>query len=97
MKTKFDTEVNKAQYYTDWSLITYFSLKAEKNNIGKTNLKVLQILLDKLQLCQRALRLGYIGKNQLIAAIQKVYHRVFKLEFTLFTFAITFEELFFKL
>lgn len=29
----------------------YFSLKAEKNNIGKTNLEVLEALLDKLQLC----------------------------------------------
>ena len=41
MKTKFDTEVNKAQYHTDWSLMTYSSLKAEKSNIGKTNLEVL--------------------------------------------------------
>ena len=67
MKIKFDTEVNKAQYHTNWSLMTYYSLKAKKSNIGKTNLEVLQTLLDKLQLYQRDLGLGYMGKNQLIA------------------------------
>ena len=51
-KTKFDTEVNKAQYHTNWSLITYSTLKVEKSNIRKTNLEVLQALLDKLQLYQ---------------------------------------------
>lgn len=52
IKTKFDTKVNKAQYHTNWSLMTYFLLKIEKNNIGRTNLEILQALLDKLQLCQ---------------------------------------------
>ena len=41
MKTKFDTEVNRAQYHIDWSLMTYSMLKAEKSNIGKSNLEVL--------------------------------------------------------
>lgn len=45
----------------------YFIFKAEKNNIKKTNLEVLQALLDKLQLYQRVLDFGYIGKNQLMA------------------------------
>lgn len=43
-------------------------LKVEKSNIEKTNLEVLQTLLNMLQLCQWALELGYINKNQLIAA-----------------------------
>ncbi len=71
MKIKFDTKVNKAQYYTDLSLMIYYSLKVEKSNIGKTNLEVLQTLLDKLQLYQRALGLGYMSKNQLIATTQR--------------------------
>ncbi len=29
----------------------YFSFKVEKSNIRKTNLEILQALLDKLQLC----------------------------------------------
>lgn len=77
--------------------MTYFTLNAKKSIIGKTNLKVLQALLNKLQLCQRALGLGYIGENQLITAIQRVCCKVFKLEFGLFTFVTTFEKLFFKL
>lgn len=47
--------------------MTDSTFKAEKNNIGKTNLEVLQALLNKLQLCQQALGLNYIGENQLIA------------------------------
>ncbi len=97
MKMKFDTEVNKCQYHTNWSLMTYYSLKAEKRNIGKTNLEVLQTLLDKLQLYQRAWGLGYIGENQLIAAAQRVCRGVFELEFALFTPSKTFEELSSKL
>ena len=77
--------------------MTYSTFKAENSNIGKTNLEVLQALLNKLQLCQRALGLGYIGENQLIAAIQRACCKVSKLEFALFTPITTFEELFSKL
>ena len=97
MKTKFNTEVNKTQYHTDWSLVTYSMLKIEKSNIEKTNLEILQALLDKLQLCQRVLSLGYMGENELIIATQKACREVSKLEFALFTSAITFKELFSKL
>ena len=38
-----------------------------------------------------------MGKNQLIAATQRAYHRVSKLKFTLFTPATTFKKLFSKL
>ena len=75
----------------------YSSLKAEKSNIGKTNLEVLQVLLDKLQLYEQALEFGYIGKNQLIATTQKACRGVSELEFALFTLATTFEKLFSKL
>ena len=63
IKIKFDIKVNKAQYHTDWSLMTNYLFKIKKSNIRKTNLKVLQTLLDKLQLYQRALGLGYMSKN----------------------------------
>ncbi len=58
-----------------------------------TNLKVLWGLLDQLQLCQRVLGFDYIGKNQLIVAIQRVCCGVSELEFALFILATTFEEL----
>lgn len=77
--------------------MTYFILKVEKSNIEKTNLEVLQILLDKLELCQWALNLGYINKNQLIVTIQRAYHKVSKLKFALFTLTTTFKEFFSKL
>ena len=32
---KFDTEVIKAQYHIDWSMITYVTLKAKKSYIKK--------------------------------------------------------------
>ncbi|KAM4058912.1 hypothetical protein HRG_014081 [Hirsutella rhossiliensis] len=41
-KQHFDTEVNHVHYHTDWTTITFNSI-------------LLQILFDKLQLCQRAL------------------------------------------
>lgn len=63
MRTKFDIEINKMQYHTNWSLMTYFTLKTKKSNIGKANLEVLQFLSDKLQLYQQALGLDYISKN----------------------------------
>lgn len=72
--------------------MTYSMLKIEKSNIGETNLKVLQTLLDKLQLCQWVLNLSYIGKNQLIAITQRAYYRVLKPEFMLFTPMTTFEK-----
>ena len=75
----------------------YFTLKVDKNNIEKTNLEVLQALLDKLELYQQALRLGYIGENQLIASTQRACHEVFELEFILFTPITTFEKLSSKL
>lgn len=33
IKTKFDIKINKAQYHTHWSLMTYSLLKKKKNNI----------------------------------------------------------------
>ena len=97
LKTKFDTKVNKTQYHTDWSLMTYFTLELVKSNIEKTNLQVLQVLLDKLQLCQQALGLDYMGKNQLIATTQRLCYGVSGLEFAVFTPVITFKKLFSKL
>lgn len=77
--------------------MTYLSLKAEKSNIRKTNLEVQQAILNKLQLCQWALGVDYMGNNQLIAATKKEFYRVSELELELFTFATIFEELFSKL
>lgn len=41
MKIKFDTKVNKTQYHINRTLMTYFTLKVEKDYIKKTNLEIL--------------------------------------------------------
>ncbi|KAM4057231.1 cwf18 domain containing protein [Hirsutella rhossiliensis] len=52
-KQHFDTEVNHVHYHTDWTTITFNSIRAQ--DASKTPHEVLQTLFDKLQLCQRAL------------------------------------------
>ena len=49
MERHFNIEQNKIQYYYDWTFTIFFSIKAE--NVSKTDLKVLQIMLNKLLLC----------------------------------------------
>ena len=97
MKMHFDTEVNKAQYHTDWTSLSYITLKAEGTMAGKSNLDVLQTLLDKLQLCQRALGSGYHGERQLIANTERACRGISELEFALFTPSSSFEDLSAKL
>ncbi|KAM4064076.1 hypothetical protein HRG_012590 [Hirsutella rhossiliensis] len=53
IKQHFDTEVNHVHYYTEWTTISFNKLRAD--NATKSLHEVLQLLLDKLQLCQRAL------------------------------------------
>jgi hypothetical protein len=58
---------------------------------------VLQILLDKLQLCQRALRKNFKGKDALRITVINAYCRVPKLKIALFKLALICEELFLDL
>ncbi|KAM4061685.1 hypothetical protein HRG_011710 [Hirsutella rhossiliensis] len=55
IKQHFDTEVNHVHYYTDWTTTTFNSIRAQ--DASKSLHEVLQLLFDKLQLCQRALAL----------------------------------------
>ena len=70
IKVHFDTDINHRIYYQDWSTITFNSIKQNKVNDGKKgdDLSVLEILLDKLQLCQRALGPDFSGEQHLIMA-----------------------------
>jgi hypothetical protein len=63
IKVHFDTNVNHHHYYTDWTTIIYNKVK--QKNPGLTLQKALEKLLDKLQLCQRALGTDYTGKDAL--------------------------------
>ena len=53
VKGHFDTEINYRTYHFDYSTITYASVRQE--NEGKSPKEVLEILLDKLRRCHRAL------------------------------------------
>ena len=63
LKNHFDTDVNHSHYYADWTPISF--VKVQKENPDKTLHEVLEIMLDKLQLCQRALGQQYMGEYAL--------------------------------
>ncbi|KJZ72275.1 hypothetical protein HIM_01308 [Hirsutella minnesotensis 3608] len=91
MKQHFDTEVNRQQYHTDWTSISFTQLRKESPE--KPLGEILQALLDKLQLCQRALGNSYGGEDQLISTTIRACRGVPELEFALFVPAMTFEGL----
>ena len=95
MERHFNTEQNKIQYHQDWTSTTFFSTKAE--NASKSDLEVLQIMLDKLSLCQRALGPEFRGEQQLIAAVHRACRFVPQLQHALFEPATRFEDLASKL
>ncbi|KAF1363027.1 hypothetical protein EJ07DRAFT_162974 [Lizonia empirigonia] len=63
LKNHFDTDVNHSHYYADWTTISF--VKVRRENPDKTLHEVLDIMLDKLQLCQRALGQQYMGEYAL--------------------------------
>ncbi|KAK1912660.1 hypothetical protein P3342_004596 [Pyrenophora teres f. teres] len=63
LKNHFDTDVNHSHYYADWTTISF--AKVRRENPDKTLHEVLDIMLDKLQLCQRALGQQYMGEYAL--------------------------------
>ncbi|KAM4064163.1 DUF1421 multi-domain protein [Hirsutella rhossiliensis] len=79
-KQHFDTEVNHVHYHTDWTTITFNSI-------------LLQILFDKLQLCQRALGREYAGDLQLRTTLMKACRGVPELQYALFKPADNVEHL----
>lgn len=53
VKDHFDTEINHRTYHYDYCTLTYTSVRQE--NEGKAAREILEILLDKLWRCHRAL------------------------------------------
>ncbi|KAK1916958.1 hypothetical protein P3342_004514 [Pyrenophora teres f. teres] len=62
LKNHFDTDVNHSHYYADWTTISF--AKVRRENPDKTLHEVLDIMLDKLQLCQRALGQQYMENTR---------------------------------
>lgn len=51
MKTHFDTNVNKGQYYMDWTTATFTVICRE--NPGTKTQEMRKMLVNNLQLCER--------------------------------------------
>ncbi|KJZ68116.1 hypothetical protein HIM_12494 [Hirsutella minnesotensis 3608] len=92
IKQHFDTEVNHVHYYTDWTTTTFNSIRAQ--DATKTLHEVLQLLFDKLQLCQRALGKDYAGDIPLRTTLINACRGVPELEYALFKPAGQIETLF---
>jgi hypothetical protein len=61
IKRHFDVETNHHQYHTDWTSMTFGTMMNDTSMQGKSKTEVLTALLDKLQLCQRALGPAFAG------------------------------------
>lgn len=67
IKRHFEHDIHRGKYYTDWTTIRFKKSRAE--NREKSLHNILELLIDKLQLCQRALGPQYMGDEQLRTAI----------------------------
>lgn len=92
IKRHFDTEVNHSYYYTDWTTTTFNRTRVE--NPDKKLHEVLQMMLDKLQLCQRALGTDFSGETTLRTAVINACRGAPELEMALFKPATECEALF---
>ncbi|KAI1430907.1 hypothetical protein GGR50DRAFT_700807 [Xylaria sp. CBS 124048] len=94
----FIHEIPRQWTFTDMYLALDCHFNTEQNkNAGKTDLEVLQLLLDKLSLCQRALRQEYCGEHQLISTVHRACRNVPQLQHALFEPSYRFEDLASKL
>ncbi|KAF1935035.1 hypothetical protein EJ02DRAFT_507252 [Clathrospora elynae] len=92
IKNHFNHDVHHQHYYTDWTTTTFARTRTENPNKGLH--EVLQILLDKLQLCQRALGKNFEGEDALRTTVINAYRGVPELEMALFKPATICEGLF---
>ncbi|KAL5903019.1 hypothetical protein ACKVV7_011560 [Pyricularia oryzae] len=88
----FNTELNHAQYYTDWTATTFARMR--QDNADKGAQEVLEMLLDKLRLVQRALGDEYQGERQLHTAVVRACRGVPEFEGALMVQKGTCEALF---
>ena len=92
LKNHFDTDVNHGHYYTDWTTTSF--VKVRRENPDKSLHEVLDIMLDKLQLCQRALGQQYMGEYALRTTVITACRGVKELEMALYKPPMECEALF---
>jgi hypothetical protein len=67
LDTHFNTNINHNVYWADWTTLSFVRLRRE--NPDKTLVEILETLIDKLQLVQRALGEGYQGEVPLLGNV----------------------------
>ncbi|KAI1669680.1 hypothetical protein L13192_07139 [Pyrenophora tritici-repentis] len=92
IKNHFNHDVHHQHYYTDWTTTTFARTRVENPDQGLH--EVLQILLDKLQLCQRALGKNFKGEDALRTTVINACRGVLELEMAVFKPATICEGLF---
>ncbi|EDU44421.1 conserved hypothetical protein [Pyrenophora tritici-repentis Pt-1C-BFP] len=92
LKNHFDTDVNHGHYYADWTTTSF--VKVRRENPEKNLHEVLDIMLDKLQLCQRALGQQYMGEYALRTTVITACRGVKELEMALYKPSLECEVLF---
>ena len=63
LDSHFNTNVNNAQYWTDWTMTSFAQMRQEHPD--KTPQEALETMLDKLQIVQRVLGKGHQGEKAL--------------------------------
>jgi hypothetical protein len=92
LDTHFNTRVNHGQYWTDWTTMSYARCKQE--NPDKSPHEVLEIMIDKLTLAQRALGRDFQGEVPLHTAVVRACRGQPELEQAMFSIQPTCEALF---
>lgn len=92
LDSHFNTRVNHNQYWTDWTTMSFARSKQE--NPDKTPHEVLEIMIDKLTLAQRALGPDFKGDVPLHTAIVRACRGQPELEQAMFSIKPTTEALY---
>lgn len=93
LKNHFDTSINHSRYHNNWTSITFQSARNDKECVEKDLPGVSYFLLNRLELCQRALGNSYFGEQQLIAATLRAVQGVAELKPAIFKPAMRYEQL----
>lgn len=96
MKTHFEHDVNLAQYHTDWSTTRFLTMMTKKKE-EDTPMDVLNKMIDKLMLCQRAMGRAYDGEPILREQVRAAVTGVREFEYALQKPDITCEGFFSQL
>jgi hypothetical protein len=92
IKVHFNTDVNYYYYYTNWTIIIISKVK--QKNFDQTLHQAFNHLLNKLQLCQRALGPAYAGKDAFRTIVIRACRNLPELEIALYKPARVCKELF---